>query len=136
MTKQKEYDKYIRSKQWKDKRQQVLERDKFQCRFCESTERLEIHHRHYRNFGNEELFDLVTVCKVCHDALTNEQHKHKNRKFDGIKHSVKQEKVSRYVPENSGTVTGCFPTIDAQRFTKQPDERVFPRYQRDFGETE
>lgn len=63
------YKEYIKSEEWKHKRKQVLERDKFKCRLCgaKGTEyTLHIHHNSYDNLGNEPLEDLITLCKECH----------------------------------------------------------------------
>ncbi|NER83190.1 MAG: hypothetical protein F6K42_27280 [Leptolyngbya sp. SIO1D8] len=71
------YDAYLNSEAWQHKRQQVLERDDWQCRCCDaisqgrySIEDLQVHHRHYDNFGHEPLEDLTTLCPECHDAIT------------------------------------------------------------------
>lgn len=29
------------------------------------------HHRHYDNYGHEQLGDVVLLCRTCHDAITN-----------------------------------------------------------------
>ncbi len=31
----------------------------------------DLHHRHYDNFGKEELGDVVLLCRPCHDAITS-----------------------------------------------------------------
>ena len=33
--------------------------------------RLELHHRHYDNWGNEKPEDVVLLCVVCHDYITS-----------------------------------------------------------------
>lgn len=59
---------------WKAKRQQILERDNYQCVFCGSTEDLQVHHRQYHldsqgrkyvpwNYDDKY---LLTVCSRCH----------------------------------------------------------------------
>lgn len=30
---------------------------------------LDLHHRTYKNLGNERLIDLVAVCRTCHDEI-------------------------------------------------------------------
>lgn len=66
---------------WESIRQQALERDNHQCRGCpvKADEvipglgkiRLEVHHRHYDNWGREELDDVTTFCKGCHQKITD-----------------------------------------------------------------
>ena len=74
---------------WNKVRQQAFERDGFQCRNCPAKLndvcnvfgkiRLEAHHRHYENWGREQLNDLTTLCSVCHQKHTDgrmaERHK-------------------------------------------------------------
>lgn len=61
-----DYHIYIQSKEWKELREQVLERDDYHCVYCYSTENLQVHHLTYKNFKHEELKDLITLCKSCH----------------------------------------------------------------------
>lgn len=65
-----EYDKYLRSPEWQEKRQERLALDNHKCAFCKSTENLNIHHRTYENLGNEDVrHDLVTLCEKCHKEV-------------------------------------------------------------------
>lgn len=61
-----EYSKYLKSKEWRDKREDVLDRDGHRCIFCFSDSNLHVHHLTYANFKNEKLSDLVTLCSACH----------------------------------------------------------------------
>ena len=70
------YKEYLQSPQWQDKRQRVLQRDRHQCRACERSRATQVHHLTYEHVGNEPLFDLVAVCKSCHDSLTNWKKRH------------------------------------------------------------
>ena len=80
-----DYDKYLRSPEWQDKRQQRLALDNHRCVFCKSTENLNIHHRTYANLGHEDiLHDLVTLCEKCHKEL-----------HEKIKETREQEQESR-----------------------------------------
>lgn len=77
----KEYQKWLRSKEFKGLRDRMLERDGYACRCCGRTEEeiadnpkisLQAHHRSYRYLGlgdDRELGDLVTLCSVCHRAV-------------------------------------------------------------------
>lgn len=74
----KAYKKYIRSKEWKEIAQLVLERDHYRCRFCGRTAeeaKLSVHHSTYENLFNEKdhLDDLITICQIDHICL------HRNR---------------------------------------------------------
>ena len=68
---ERDYDNYLRSEKWKNIRNQVLERDKYKCKICGTTEKLRVHHKNYENIYQEEnaLCDLVTLCENCHKEL-------------------------------------------------------------------
>jgi HNH endonuclease len=92
---QRRFDAYVSSEAWQHKRFQKLlsmvgiaahsyetldwlaqqaSRYPYHCEKCGSrgahTE-VQVHHRHYRNLGNEPLDDLVVLCGFCHQALHN-----------------------------------------------------------------
>ncbi len=51
----------------------VIDQD-YQCATCwRSSEdySMELHHRHYDNWGQERLEDVALLCVSCHDAITN-----------------------------------------------------------------
>lgn len=62
-----DYNRYIDSPEWKAKRKHALDRDHHRCTACGSSKRLEVHHLTYRNFTNEPLHDLATLCLGCHE---------------------------------------------------------------------
>jgi hypothetical protein len=66
---QKEYDTYMRSDAWRRRRELVLKRCAGTCEGCGVAPAVEVHHHHYRNFGEEFLFDLAGVCSACHERL-------------------------------------------------------------------
>lgn len=59
------YDKYIHSAGWRRKAGQRLEMDGHVCQVC-GREATEVHHLTYDRFGNEEMNDLVSLCRECH----------------------------------------------------------------------
>jgi hypothetical protein len=89
------YNAYISSEAWRHKRLQKLlslvgitahsyetidwlaqhaSRHVYRCERCGSRgthAEVEVHHRHYRNIGNEPLDDLVVLCGFCYQALHN-----------------------------------------------------------------
>lgn len=67
------YQKYLQSPEWAAKRRQILDRDKHKCQTCLSGRevRLEVHHKSYEHLGNEPLEELITLCNICHDAITS-----------------------------------------------------------------
>jgi hypothetical protein len=60
------YATYLRSPEWKARRQQALERAGHRCQICNRSDRLEVHHRSYRNIFNESPDDLTVLCARCH----------------------------------------------------------------------
>ena len=63
------YQQYLLSATWKSKRERVLQRDDHRCRACGDAQALEVHHKSYQNIGDEPLFELVAVCRECHQRL-------------------------------------------------------------------
>lgn len=74
------YQKYIKSKEFKELRDKVLERDNYKCRVCGRSQEeivgtkysLQAHHSNYEHLGKcneEEMADLITLCCVCHKAI-------------------------------------------------------------------
>jgi len=68
-----EYKMHIQSEPWKNIRQMCLIRSGFMCEKCGKVGKqmggdttLHVHHKTYRNFGQEDLEDLEVLCKVCH----------------------------------------------------------------------
>lgn len=60
------YAEYLRSAGWQARRQEALARAGYRCQVCNSTSRLEVHHRTYANRGNERPEDLTVLCAACH----------------------------------------------------------------------
>lgn len=74
----KDYNRYIRSNDWKKKRDERVEYDGNRCRNCGSRLYLQVHHRKYNSLGKEDVkSDLVTLCDECHDKITKNNRKNK-----------------------------------------------------------
>lgn len=72
-------------KLWGKTRKEALERDKYTCQECGSTERLEVHHIiPYLESEDDSLENLVTLCKTCHLRVENELIFHNGVKVLGI----------------------------------------------------
>ena len=61
-----DYDRYIRSKTWQKKREQLLDHHGRACVLCGSTEHLHVHHLHYQTVGAERPEDVAVCCRRCH----------------------------------------------------------------------
>jgi len=67
----KEYSVYLNSEKWRIKREAVLKRDNYKCKACEVNTATQVHHLTYQFIYDEPLFDLISVCKKCHDKIEN-----------------------------------------------------------------
>lgn len=65
------YQKYLQTKEWKAFRLFALKNANNKCEFCDSTENLAIHHKHYETLGNEEFEDVEVLCRRCHQLREN-----------------------------------------------------------------
>jgi ribosomal protein L37AE/L43A len=72
------YDEYLFTDVWQDKRQAVLRRANWTCEGCGVHRATQAHHLRYPRdclpgsdawIRQEKLFDLVAVCRQCHDDL-------------------------------------------------------------------
>ena len=63
------YHDYIKSDEWKAKKMACHKRDCFQCQMCGTAKNLVAHHLTYDRLGNEDLSDLITLCKDCHEKV-------------------------------------------------------------------
>lgn len=60
------YREYLRSEHWQTQRRRALYRAGFQCKACESTRELNVHHLSYDRRGREQESDLIVLCLPCH----------------------------------------------------------------------
>jgi hypothetical protein len=68
----KEYSVYLQSPEWRNKRELVLRRDNRVCQCCLVNHATQVHHKSYEFVdlsGSEPCFDLVSICKSCHDRI-------------------------------------------------------------------
>jgi hypothetical protein len=89
MMDKKEYNKYLKSDYWIGIKEQVLERDSYKCRLCGSKECLNVHHSTYNNLYNEDLNDLITLCKRCHSNY------HKKNPNAGLSRYIFKQKIAK-----------------------------------------
>lgn len=64
---QAEYRAYLRTPAWQQKRVKVFERAKGICEGCGEVPATVVHHLTYSHMGDELLFQLVALCRPCHD---------------------------------------------------------------------
>jgi 5-methylcytosine-specific restriction endonuclease McrA len=63
------YADYLSTPYWRRKREGALARAGGRCQVCNSSARLEVHHRDYARRGYEDAADLIVLCSGCHDLF-------------------------------------------------------------------
>lgn len=63
------YEMHLRSEKWRDICRRVKERDDGLCQGCRLRPGAHVHHLTYERMGDEMLFDLVLVCRGCHERI-------------------------------------------------------------------
>lgn len=63
-----DYSAYLQTPQWHELRAKVLHRDKRICQGC-GNHATQVHHLTYAHIANEFMFELVAVCRACHERL-------------------------------------------------------------------
>jgi hypothetical protein len=62
-----EYDEYLRSPEWQERRQKALAFSGHRCQMNrEHTTQLQVHHNTYERLGHERPSDLIVLCDTCH----------------------------------------------------------------------
>lgn len=89
------YKNYLTTQHWVNVRANILKRDNYSCRMCNSQKTsdnpLQVHHSSYKYLGSELKNDhcIITLCKNCHDIF------HQNKKI--IKYDTSYEyKMYKY----------------------------------------
>lgn len=70
------YGRYLQSPQWKERRDKAVKKAGAKCSLCSSKDRLNVHHRSYRNIGREKAADLIVLCRGCHETFHDHGHTH------------------------------------------------------------
>lgn len=62
-----QYREYLNSPAWASRRRQVLDREGGLCQGCRASDAVEVHHLTYAHVRAEFLFELVALCRNCHE---------------------------------------------------------------------
>lgn len=62
------YEQYLEGPEWRALRAKALERDRGICQGC-GAHASQVHHLTYANVGAEFLFELIAICRACHERL-------------------------------------------------------------------
>lgn len=65
------YSEYLNSPEWLNRREKLFHVYGTTCSNpqCNSDRNIQVHHLNYDNVGKEQLFDLIVVCRSCHERL-------------------------------------------------------------------
>jgi len=64
-----EYIEYLKSEDWKERRQELMEQAGWVCSEC-GEKATQLHHVNYNNIGMEELEDdVIAICNDCHNKI-------------------------------------------------------------------
>lgn len=66
----KEYAEYRKTFAWRDRCAWVMHRSGGYCEACLVEPATEVHHKTYAHLFNEPLFDLVAICRPCHENVS------------------------------------------------------------------
>ena len=61
------YERHMASPEWREKADAVLMRAGGICEGCRSRKARQVHHMTYAHLGDEFLFELVALCRPCHE---------------------------------------------------------------------
>lgn len=68
-----EYDLYLQTPAWSEKRKMALIRDNYLCQGCRESRATQVHHLTYQNLFDELLFQLISLCTRCHQRVHGHQ---------------------------------------------------------------
>jgi 5-methylcytosine-specific restriction endonuclease McrA len=122
-----EYQKYIRSKEWKQRASRMRKLAGYRCQRCgKKGVPLDVHHLTYERFGNERDSDLLVVCRPCHRIEDNiRRGKNKSRRVFIQDVNVWQEYLKMSSDQRAPTGMGFRQSIAAavSAFTRKKKNR-------------
>ena len=63
------YQDHMASPKWMEIRDRVLAREHEVCQGCGRRRAVHVHHATYEHVGDEFMFELIAVCKACHERI-------------------------------------------------------------------
>ncbi len=66
------YQAYLKSDEWKAKRNEVMRMAGYKCRKC-GARATQVHHETYARIYNEKLTDLTALCSDCHRKIHHDK---------------------------------------------------------------
>jgi len=75
------YRDYIKSPAWERRKEEYYSRHAKACFVCGDTNRVELNHKRYGNYGYERDTDLVPLCRMHHQIITDRFKTQKNMRY-------------------------------------------------------
>jgi len=70
MSRKQDYYEYLASPDWQVKKSIALKLANYRCTECNTTKRIEVHHRKYSDWENaDSKKDLIVLCRNCHQDV-------------------------------------------------------------------
>ncbi|MGJ8560127.1 MAG: HNH endonuclease [Litorimonas sp.] len=93
------YVKHLSSEKWLKTRVKIFRRANNLCEGCLENPARDIHHLTYENLGDEFMFELIALCRPCHERVERSKKESSEEELDS--HSVSDETASTIadVPE-------------------------------------
>lgn len=114
------YRDYIKSDAWELRKQQYYSRHAKACYICGDTDRVELNHKKYGNYGHERDIDLVPLCRMHHQIITDG---HKTRKNMRYQHDYMIDELKReWDAEHEGK-----PMLPKAQAVKESNGRSFAK---------
>lgn len=66
---ERQYGEYLRTAEWRERRELVLKRANYLCEGCGKRPAVQAHHTTYEHIRNEFLWELRAVCIECHERF-------------------------------------------------------------------
>jgi 5-methylcytosine-specific restriction endonuclease McrA len=82
------YREYLETQEWREKRALVLARDGHMCKGCGTERATDVHHQTYAHIYNEFLFELISLCRKCHDRVHSDSAEYADKHSDDTFESI------------------------------------------------
>lgn len=99
-----DYKRYLNSDEWKWKRDKRIAIDQ-KCAICGRPFDLQVHHITYENVPNENVTDLITVCRNCHIRIEGQKN-HPGSSSQGIVNKMIAEQFCKEYQERDYSAMG------------------------------
>lgn len=81
------YENYMVTRHWINRRKLLVSKIR-SCELCGSKTKLQVHHKHYKNIGNEDGSDICVLCRKCHLLIHRTHSKNRNVSLSYITTSI------------------------------------------------